>query len=50
MIAKTPIHCFVPRSQVKHSYGFTVSSANDNLYSRIRSNTIFITIVVRNAI
>jgi len=48
-IARTPIHCFVPRSQIKHSYGFNLSSACDNLYCRSDLTTIFITIVVRNA-
>src|SRR6266567_1458254 len=36
-IARTPIHRFVPRSQIKHSYGFAISSACDNLYCRHRS-------------
>jgi hypothetical protein len=48
-IARTPIHRFVPRSQIKHSYGFAISSACDNLYCRFRSTNIFITIVMRNA-
>ena len=48
-IARTPTHCFVPRSQIKHSYGFAISSACDNLYSRRDLISIFITIVMRNA-
>ena len=48
-IARTPIHCFVPRSQIKHSYGLAISSARDNLDCR-SVETIFITILVRNAI
>jgi len=48
-IARTPIHCFVPRSQIKHSYGFNLSSACDNLYCRSDLTTIFITIVVPKA-
>jgi len=36
-IARTPTHCFVPRSQIQHSYGFAISSACDNLYCRHRS-------------
>jgi hypothetical protein len=48
-IARTPTHCFVPRSQIKHSYGLAISSACDNLYCRFRSTPIFITIVLRNA-
>jgi hypothetical protein len=48
-IARTPIHCFVPRSQIKHSYGFAISSACDNLYCRSDPIPIFITIVMRNA-
>jgi len=48
-IARTPIHRFVPRFQVKLSYGFDISSACDNLYCRPRSTPIFITMVMRNA-
>jgi len=48
-IARTPTHRFVPRSQIKHSYGFAISSACDNLYCRYDLIPIFITIVMRNA-
>ena len=48
-IARTPIHRFVPRSQVKHFYGFAISSACDNLYCRSDLTNIFLTIVMRDA-
>src|SRR5258708_30246822 len=44
-----PTYPFVPRSQIKHSYGLAISSARDNLDCRW-IETIFITILVRNAI
>src|SRR5205807_9748274 len=44
-----PTYPFVPRSQIKHSYGLAISSACDNLDCRW-IETIFITILVRNAI
>jgi hypothetical protein len=48
-IARTPTHRFVPRSQIKHSYGFAVSSGVRQPLLPPSIYPIFITIVVRNA-